>query len=539
MTVTPENIGGLPVKEGTTVFSKQRAAVNCVGLSLVLGGVLLVAAPGGAGILDASWTAPTTNSDGSPLTDLASYRVYYGTSDPSCPGASFVEVASPAPDPPDNQTVLSTLRGLSAGTLYNVSVTAVDASGNESDCSTPASASARIAFAAAPTGTVNFGTVNVGSFADQTFTVSNTVGGTISGGVSVSAPFSVVSGSPFSLAGLGASKPVTVRFTPTTSATATVNVSFAADGDTISRILTGTGTATDTTAPTVTITSPTSNPTFSTSASLLTLGGASSDNVGVTQVTWANSRGGSGTASGTTSWTASGIVLQMGTNVLTVQARDAVGNTSTDSLTVSVNDAAPPTIAIAAPTALPTYTTSNSLLTLGGTAFDNVGVTQVTWANSLGGSGTASGTTSWASSGIVLQTGTNVLTVQARDAAGNTATTSLTVTLSVTLAFTDDPLAAQSTLIKTVHITELRAAVDSVRVARGLATFAWTDTTLTPGTTAAKLAHVTDLRTALDQAYQAAGRSLPTYTDPILVSMSPIIKAIHLNELRIAVGALQ
>src|SRR5438094_9616244 len=91
--------------------------------------LILAAEQARAGILDASWTAPTTNSDGSPLTDLASYRVYYGTSDPSCPGASFVEVASPAPDPPDNQTVLSTLRGLSAGTLYNVSVTAVDASG--------------------------------------------------------------------------------------------------------------------------------------------------------------------------------------------------------------------------------------------------------------------------------------------------------------------------------------------------------------------------------------------------------------------------
>src|SRR5206468_9519124 len=183
---------------------------------------------------------------------------------------------------------------------------------------------------------------------------------------------------------------------PTTSATATVNVSFAADGDTISRILTGTGTATDTTAPTVTITSPTSNPTFSTSASLLTLGGTASDNVGVTQVTWANSRGGSGTASGTTSWTASGIVLQMGTNVLTVQARDAVGNTSTDSLTVSVNDAAPLTIAIAAPSGRHTCSASNWRPAVGATDLDNVGVTQVTWANSLGGSGTASGTTSWA-----------------------------------------------------------------------------------------------------------------------------------------------
>jgi Fibronectin type III domain len=27
-----------------------------------------------------SWEAPTTNADGSPLTDLAGYRIYYGTS---------------------------------------------------------------------------------------------------------------------------------------------------------------------------------------------------------------------------------------------------------------------------------------------------------------------------------------------------------------------------------------------------------------------------------------------------------------------------
>src|SRR5438552_14912013 len=42
----------------------------------------------------------------------------------------------------------------------------------------------------------------------------------------------------------------------------------------------------------------------------MTLGGTASDNVGVTQVTWTNSRGGNGTATGTTSWTASGIGLQ-------------------------------------------------------------------------------------------------------------------------------------------------------------------------------------------------------------------------------------
>src|SRR5712691_8977244 len=111
------------------MFSKARTARAwrrwSLGLGIALGGVLLVAAPGGAGILDASWTAPTTNTDGSPLTDLAAYRVYYGTSSVPCPGSSFFQVASSTPSPPPNQTVTFRLSGLSTGTLYNVAVTAV------------------------------------------------------------------------------------------------------------------------------------------------------------------------------------------------------------------------------------------------------------------------------------------------------------------------------------------------------------------------------------------------------------------------------
>ena len=67
----------------------------------------------------------------------------------------------------------------------------------------------------------------------------------------------------------------------------------------------------------------------------MSLGGTAGDNVGVTQVTWGNDRGGSGTASGTTSWTVSGIVLQTGTNVVTVTARDAANNTTTDTVTIT------------------------------------------------------------------------------------------------------------------------------------------------------------------------------------------------------------
>ena len=55
-----------------------------------------------------------------------------------------------------------------------------------------------------------------------------------------------------------------------------------------------------------------------------------------------------------------------------------------------------------------------------------------------GGSGVASGTTSWAMANIPLQTGTNVITVTAVDAAGNRGTDTLTVTRSRDDSAADD-----------------------------------------------------------------------------------------------------
>ena len=57
----------------------------------------------------------------------------------------------------------------------------------------------------------------------------------------------------------------------------------------------------------------------------LAFSGTANDNVGVTAVKWTTSTGGSGTASGTTQWSAA-IPLLMGTNVVTVRAYDAAGN---------------------------------------------------------------------------------------------------------------------------------------------------------------------------------------------------------------------
>jgi hypothetical protein len=199
----------------------------------------------------------------------------------------------------------------------------------------------------------------------------------------------------------------------------------------------------DTTAPAVTISGPTSAATYTASASPLTVSGTASDNVGVTQVSWSTNRGASGTASGTTNWTASGIALQSGSNIVTVTARDAAGNTKTDVLTVTyqvaTSDTTPPTISIAGPTSGSTWSTKTAVVTLGGTASDNRGVTAVTWTNNRGGSGFSSGTTSWSVPSVPLQSGTNVITVTAQDAAGNKGTDVLTVTYTATTTTTPPP----------------------------------------------------------------------------------------------------
>jgi hypothetical protein len=91
---------------------------------------------------------------------------------------------------------------------------------------------------------------------------------------------------------------------------------------------------TDTTPPMLAITEPTAENKYEASTGSVDLFGSASDNVGVSEVSWVNDRGGSGTASGTTSWSASGIQLSEGDNVLTVTATDASGNQSTDTLTV-------------------------------------------------------------------------------------------------------------------------------------------------------------------------------------------------------------
>jgi len=81
------------------------------------------------------------------------------------------------------------------------------------------------------------------------------------------------------------------------------------------------------------------------------------------------------------------------------------------------SDRTPPTLRITSPS-LTIVATSATFITLRGTAADNSEVASVTWSNSTGSSGLASGTTSW-SARVPLWVGTNVVIIRAYDAAGN------------------------------------------------------------------------------------------------------------------------
>jgi hypothetical protein len=90
--------------------------------------------------------------------------------------------------------------------------------------------------------------------------------------------------------------------------------------------------------PTVAITSPTSGPTWPVSAvtTTINLAGTASDNTAVTSITCQNSAGGTCTVGGTlTSWTITGLALQLGDNPIIVTAFDAAGNSSSDTITVT------------------------------------------------------------------------------------------------------------------------------------------------------------------------------------------------------------
>lgn len=101
--------------------------------------------------------------------------------------------------------------------------------------------------------------------------------------------------------------------------------------------------------------------------------------------------------------------------------------------------------------------------------------------------------------------------------------------VATAMTFTNDPLSAGTTTVKSVHFTELRQGVNAMRAAAGLTPASFTDPTLS-STLPVKGVHLLELRTALNEARTTLGLTAMNYTDLALGGV--VVKAVHVSEIR-------
>jgi hypothetical protein len=120
-------LGGTPSASNVGTYSNIIISVSDGANTLSLPAFEITVSAGGAATL--SWTPPTTNTNGTPLTDLTGYTINYGTSADSL--TSSVNV-------PQATTTSYTFQGLSSGTWY-FTVSAYASDGSQSAPSSVAS----------------------------------------------------------------------------------------------------------------------------------------------------------------------------------------------------------------------------------------------------------------------------------------------------------------------------------------------------------------------------------------------------------------
>lgn len=85
-------------------------------------------------------------------------------------------------------------------------------------------------------------------------------------------------------------------------------------------------------------------------------------------------------------------------------------------------------IAVTSPAEADNMETPDKSVVLEGTATGSSDIVSITWVSEGGEAGTASGTSSWKTGGIALEPGPNEITITARDAAGASASRTVTIT---------------------------------------------------------------------------------------------------------------
>ncbi|MBV9493095.1 MAG: hypothetical protein JOZ54_02530 [Acidobacteria bacterium] len=92
--------------------------------------------------------------------------------------------------------------------------------------------------------------------------------------------------------------------------------------------------------------------------------------------------------------------------------------------------------------------------------------------------------------------------------------------VATTTVFTDDPVSAGVTLVKGIHVSQLRRAIDALRRSASISPF-WSSYTAPTGTVPAQ--HMIDMRSAMGAARSSLGLPAISYTTTNLLAGSPIL----------------
>lgn len=161
----------------------------------------------------------------------------------------------------------------------------------------------------------------------------------------------------------------------------------------------------------------------------ISLDGTTSGGNASGQIQWSASTGASGVAQGWRTWSISGLALSLGDTVLTVTAIDGAQARVSRQLRITreLIPATPLSIRILTPTTQSSMTSSANSVTLTGSAGPAGSVSRIFWSNSRGSGGSMTGSVSWTTPPLLLETGLNRITVTAAASDGATATATLDI----------------------------------------------------------------------------------------------------------------
>lgn len=129
MNTATGRISGTPTIAGTYANIVVKATdTSSASASLAAFTITVSSTSSGSAVL--TWTMPALNTDGSSLTDLTGYKIYYGTNSSSL--TSSVSVSGGA-------TTTTTINGLSTGTTYYFAIASISSAGGEGNKSNVAS----------------------------------------------------------------------------------------------------------------------------------------------------------------------------------------------------------------------------------------------------------------------------------------------------------------------------------------------------------------------------------------------------------------